>query len=288
MDTITEISESAAITTYRVSTPHVWSGHTAFQKVDIADSPEYGRLLFLNGELQSASSDEFIYHECLVHPVMASAGSNKARVLVVGGGEGATVREVLRWEPIEVVWVDIDSELVDLCKEHLDYGGKSILDPRVVFLGEDIQTALPRLGRFDVIILDLPDPDGETGWLYSSEFFAAMLNSLQPKGALVTHCGPVRPIPGQIGDGFYRIWEQRHEGLPGLSVSDFYSIGIPSFQGDWGFWMWRADGARAFPSYRVCLPEGFRCVDEDLIVHLSNPTKLWRIPLNAATRDEDE
>ena len=89
-DRITEVSESDAITTYPIQR-RVWEGRTAFQQVVIADSETYGRMLFLDGELQSASADEQIYHSSLVHPVMGRVQEPKeARVLVVGGGEGAT------------------------------------------------------------------------------------------------------------------------------------------------------------------------------------------------------
>lgn len=278
--TITERSESDAITTYRIGR-RVWFGKTAFQEVEIADSAEYGRLLFLDGELQSASSDEAIYHECLVHPAIAGVvaegrAASGLRVLVVGGGEGATVREALRWGPAEVVWVDIDVELVGLCQEHLAWEGTDVLGSEgVVFHGADIQEVLPSLGVFDVIVLDLPDPDGETGWLYSADFFAALRGHLATWGAIVTHCGPVRPMEN-VGAGFQRIW--RDAGLPGLRAEGFYHVGIPSFQGEWGFWLWRADGADPFDfAWRgdTGLPPGLRVLDNVMLLSWAYPTRLW-------------
>jgi len=292
-DMITERSESDAVTSYRVSR-RVWSGRTAFQEVEIADSPEYGRLLFLDGELQSATSDEAIYHESLVHPVIAGVMAtgkvdvSGIRVLVVGGGEGATVREVLRWNPAVVEWVDIDLELVGLCQEHLDWEGTDVLgDARVRFHGDDIAAVLPALGTFDVIILDLPDPDGETGWLYSADFFAALRAHLAPWGALVTHCGPVRPTVGQVGEGFRRIWEESGLQEAGLLPDGFYRVGIPSFQGDWGFWIWRPDGVRPFEFVweqgTVSLPMGVRVLDAAMILQWAHPPRLWAIPVETAT-----
>lgn len=283
VDTITEQSESDAMTTYRVAR-RIWSGRTAHQAVEIVDSEEYGRMLFLDGELQSASADEAIYHESLVHPVIAGvvAGGRAPtglRVLVIGGGEGATVREVLRWNPEKVVWVDIDLELVSACQEHLGWGGIDVLgDARVQFHGDDIAAMLPVLGEFDVIILDLPDPDGETGWLYSADFFAALKEHLAPWGGLVSHCGPVRPVVGRVGEGFGRIW--RDSGLQGagLRPEGFYRVGIPSFQGDWGFWIWRPDGSEPFEfAWRkdAGLPAGVRILDSVMMLQWAYPARLW-------------
>jgi spermidine synthase len=249
-DAIYEVSESDARTIYPVAR-RLWSGRTEVQAVEIADSPTYGRLLFLDGELQSASADEAVYHEALVHPAMTAASarvgsvsggagaSRGLRVLVVGGGEGATVREVLRWSCVERVdWVDIDGELVALCEEHLGWAPGVRGDPRVHFYAEDVMVAVPRLGEtYDVVILDLPDPDGETGALYSAEFWAMIREHLRSDGGrLVTHCGPVRPF-GNVGEGFQRVWASAQAGDIEAAVGGFYHIGIPSFQGEWGFWM---------------------------------------------------
>jgi spermidine synthase len=281
--TIVERSESGAQTTYTVRKPLVWAGSTAYQEVIIADSAEYGRMLFLDGELQSAAADERIYHECLVHPVMAAfaqAGGKETRVLVVGGGEGATVREVLRWSPAAVDWVDIDGELVELCERHLDWATGVRADPRVRFFAEDIRAALPRLcsgAPYDVIVLDLPDPDGETGWLYSAEFWAATRAAGR---RIVTHCGPVRPW-GDLGAGFQRIMA----GLDGWRA-EFYHVGMPSFQGEWGFVVACpvALGDHPLPAPPVGLPSGLRVVDDALLgswVGAGRP-RLWAQAVAAA------
>jgi len=240
MSTFTEISESDAVTTYRLERT-LWAGRTkACDSVVIAESPAYGRLLFLDGELQSASRDEHIYHESLVHPAMASACNHfgtPLKVLVVGGGEGATVREVLYWRNVEVDWVDIDGELVDLCERYLNWALGTRKDSRVHFYAEDICSFLTRSGNYDVIILDLPDPDGEPGYLYSTAFWTDLSAHLVLGGRIVTHVGPVSPVaaPCTFGPGFERV--RSLAAVAGLSFSPagFYRIGIPSFQGDWGF-----------------------------------------------------
>lgn len=273
-----EISESDARTTYMIRP--VWRGRTEWQDVVIGDSPIYGRMLFLDGELQSASADEHIYHESLIHPAMATVVSESVgeataglRVLVVGGGEGATVREVLRWGDAvgEVVWVDIDRELVGLCEENLRWAPGVLEDAKVTYFGEDIRVAWGRdIGFFDVIVLDLPDPDGDTGYLYSDAFWNDVRAHLAVGGAVVTHCGPVRPL-GNVGEGFQRV-RTSLERLGG--GGRFYHIGIPSFQGDWGFFLWRRE-PEGFPSRQVTMPTGLRVVDLDQLNVWARSSKVW-------------
>jgi spermidine synthase len=228
----------------------LWAGKTAFQDVVIAESPTYGKVLFLDGELQSSSSDEAIYHEHLVHPLLSAMSevSNK-RVLVVGGGEGATAREVLRWPAgsvAKVDWVDIDGDLVDLCRQHLGWADDSVYeDPRLSYYPTDINAFLDRkeAALYDAIILDLPDPDVDelkkagpgSSVLYGAMFNTRILTHLKPDGGLVSHCGPIRP---GADDTVCR------PGLTWLAVTLFsegtsspYHVCIPSFQGEWGFIM---------------------------------------------------
>lgn len=277
MDTFTERSESDATTTYQLS-GRVYDGRTTTgTDVLIADSPAYQRMLFLDGELQSAAADEHIYHETLVHPAMALAAARR-RVLVVGGGEGATVREVNRWSGVERVdWVDYDGELVQLCQLYLAWAPDVLSHPRVNYMAADIRDAWSQLAtEYDVIILDLPDPDGDTGYLYSDEFWADIKGRLAPGGRLVTHCGPVRPF-GDIGGGFQRV-----RAPLGPSNDGFYSIGIPSFQGDWGFWLWCKEGA-VFGG-DVQLPSGLRVVDAAQIQVWATRPLVWRSALQQLGR----
>jgi spermidine synthase len=251
-----------------------WAGRTAFQEVVIADSATYGRMLFLDGEIQSSSSDEAIYHEHLVHPVLAAmASSSEKRVLVVGGGEGATVREVLRWDPTAVShvdWVDIDGDLVSLCREHLKWAGDSVYnDPRLMFYPEDINTYLDRTdGMYDVIILDLPDPDvesldeagAESDVLYGPRFRERIMSHLSAGGAIVSHCGPIRPGRDEANCAAGMVW-MREQVFGGIDVFP-YHVCIPSFQGTWGFMMTVAP--KELPQF----PSGLRVMDS-VVEHLA-------------------
>ena len=272
MNWIAEESESDTRTSYPV-TNVVFDGKTVIcESVKIADSPVFGRMLFLDGELQSASADEHIYHETLVHPVM---GGRDKRVLVVGGGEGATVREVLRWAPVAVDWVDIDGELVELCKEHLGWASNVYTNPVVRYYADDIQAVLPTLGLYDVIIIDLPDPDGDTGYLYSPLFWQNMVEHLNPGGRMVTHCGPVRPYGG-IGEGVRRIRDTTNTAGICFRWSGFYTQMIPSFQSEWGFWLYvQSPNDTPFLDNQN-LPQDLRAVDDLMLDHWAHPTILWQ------------
>jgi spermidine synthase len=274
MDYIAEVSESDALTTYPIA-KRIYSGHTSFcSSVEIAESKTYGRMLFLDGELQSASADEVIYHEALVHPIMSIFTTPS--VLVVGGGEGATVREVLKWSPSNVVWVDIDSKLVDMCEAHLQWAPDVRTNPLVRFYGENIGTVLPNLGKFNVIILDLPDPDGDTDYLYSKDFWRSLRQHLTEDGRIVTHTGPVRPF-GNIGEGLVRVWKEATAGGVDPWIDGFYSVCIPSFQGEWGFWI---SGFRPFFDMRMkSLPSGLKVVDHAQMVQWKFPPLRWRTVL---------
>jgi spermidine synthase len=280
-DRFQEISEADATTTYTLSR-RIWEGRTtACDAVLVAESPAYGRMLFLEGELQSAAADENIYHEALVHPVMAAAvGDRRAphlRVLVVGGGEGATVREVLRWQHhlAHVDWVDIDGTLVNLCREYLGWAPSVYDHSDVSYWAEDIQEALQHLGNYDVILLDLPDPDGETGWLYSPEFWSTLRSHLLVGGRLVTHCGPVRPW-GTIGEGFQRCLATANEGGLPLSAAGFYAVSMPSFQGEWGFLMSGQDPWNSLLTSDTALPLTLKTVDDAQIRTWATKPKVWR------------
>jgi spermidine synthase len=272
MDYIQEISESDARTAYGV-TRRVFEGRTTVgTDVLIADSPTYGNMLFLDGELQSAAADEHLYHEALIHPAMSAVVAEKHNapldVLVVGGGEGATVREVLRWSQVgRVMWVDWDADLVGLCEKYLEWAPSVLTDSRVEYHPSDIRLAWPWMGEFDVIVLDLPDPDGETEYLYTEVFWTDVFRHLRPGGRVVTHCGPVRPF-GNVGEGYQRLQAAAPSG------GQFYHTLIPSFQGEWGFMMWGG-----WPPTDARVPAGLRVADADQLTVWGTNTKVWRSAL---------
>ena len=133
---------------------------TAYQEMYIVESGVYGKGLVLDGKWQSCTADEFIYHETLVQTA-AVAHQHPQRVLVLGGGEGATIREILRWKSIEkVTMIDIDREVVAACQQHLpEMHQNAFDDPRVELIIADAINILDTTSeKWDIIISDLSDP----------------------------------------------------------------------------------------------------------------------------------
>ena len=145
--------------------------------------------MVLDGHTQSAEFDEYIYHEALVHPGL-TACRNPRSVLVIGGGEGATLREVLRHPGIErIVMVDIDAKFVDLCREMLPQWHRGAFDdPRVELVFSDGKAFIEQTSEiFDVVILDVVDAfdEGPATLLYTRAFYGAAKSRLRPDGILV-------------------------------------------------------------------------------------------------------
>ena len=250
-----------------------WAGRTPFSEVVIAESPVYGKVLFLDKELQSAESDEAIYHEHLIHPALRATNNVASkRVLIVGGGEAATAREVLKWSRDAVAhvdWVDIDQGLVDLCRRHLSWADDPVYnDSRLAFFAEDIRGFFSRTDDlYDVIILDLPDPDVDAlreannaasdYLLYSHPFFRQVREHLKMNGVVVSHVGPISPggDPEVNREGL--TWIRTQAAHAGLGGDHAYHTFIPSFQSEWGFWMSAAPVTEgAWPAELAVMDDG--------------------------------
>ncbi|MEM4904274.1 MAG: methyltransferase domain-containing protein, partial [Desulfurococcaceae archaeon] len=165
-----------------------------YQEVVFAEIEGFGKSLLLDKFIQSTEKDEYIYHELLVHPAMA-LHRNPEKVLILGGGEGATLREVLKHNTVkEVVMVDIDPVVVEFSKKYLEHMHQgSFDDPRskvIIMDGKDYIKRGPS-SYFDVVIMDLTDPYASevARPLYSSEAFAEIKRILKPEGVVVTQAG---------------------------------------------------------------------------------------------------
>ena len=171
----------------------IYTARTKYQFVEIVDFEEFGLSLILDGLVQSTVADEYIYHETLVHPAMISHPEPR-KVLIIGGGEGATLREVLKYSSVEkAVMVDIDGELIDIAKHYLEpmHQG-SFNDPRAELVIMDGKEYIKKTEyRFDVIILDLTDPYSSeiAKDLYSEPFYRELKKILNEKGIIVTQAG---------------------------------------------------------------------------------------------------
>jgi len=209
------------------------SGSTRFQEYEIFESQAWGRVLVLDGRVQSAAADEFIYHEALVHPAMVAHPAPR-RVLVMGGGEGATLREVLRHPQVaRAVVVDIDEELVEFCREWLPtFHQGAFDDPRAELVFADARgwlAAQPE-AAFEVIIIDLPEPVevGPAVMLFTREMYELVQRKLAPGGVLSVQSGAA----GMFGAMMPDLNATLKSVFPRVAA---YGAFIPSFMEFYGF-----------------------------------------------------
>jgi spermidine synthase len=164
----------------------IFSEQSRFQKIEILDTHGWGRVLALDGAFMTSEADEFFYHEMLVHPILTTAPTIK-RVLIIGGGDGGTAREVLRHAEVErCLLVELDERVVNACKLHLPTLGTAWHDPRLELHFADGAEYMQRADaeRFDVILVDGSDPEGPAARLFSPSFFAACRERLSKDGVL--------------------------------------------------------------------------------------------------------
>ena len=171
----------------------IYSGRTKFQSIEIVDTRSFGVCLVLDGKIQSSERDEFIYHEALVHPAMLSHACPET-AFIAGGGEGATLRELLVHKTIKkAVMVDIDSQVVDICRHYLPFFHEgSFDDSRLELRFADARTYLEKTNeKFDVIIIDLVEPLEESPacLLYTREFYELVKDKLNVEGIMCVQSG---------------------------------------------------------------------------------------------------
>ena len=244
------------------SDPIVLAHQSRFQRI-VVTAGRGGHHLFLDGNLQFSSVDEYRYHEALVHPVFMTR-TEHARVLVLGGGDGLAVREILRYPDVQhVTLVDIDQGITDLALHHpifvkLNHGSMSHSKVRIVH--DDAMVWLREgTDRFDIVIIDFPDPNNYTlGKLYTTTFYRLVMARLQPEGALVVQS----TSPLLARRSYWCIVATLEE--VGLHVLPYHAF-VPSF-GEWGFAL-ASTASIAAPSGES-LPVGLRYLDDNTLKSL--------------------
>lgn len=207
---------------------------TKFQHAEIMETHAYGKLLVLDGRIQSSQAEDFIYHEGLVHPGLLATENRPESGLVIGGGEGATLREMLRYPSMRrAVMVDIDGEVVELCKRHLPEMHQGAFDdPRTEVRHEDARGYLEKTDeRFDFISVDLVEPleEGPACRLFTREFYALVRDRLTPGGAMTLQAGMTKL--GEL-DFYTSIHRTLRDVFPVVAA---YQIFISCFGTPWGF-----------------------------------------------------
>lgn len=206
------------------------SRRTPFQQLDLLHSEQLGRTLMLDGAFMTSEADEFFYHEALVHPA-ALAHAAPRRALILGGGDGGAAEELLKHPTIEqVTLVDLDADVVAVAREHLVSIHRGALDdPRVQVRCEDgVAFVRTTPERYDLVLLDLTDPETPAGPLYTPAFLRELRGVLAPGGAVVLHLGAPFHEPGQVR----ALAQSLQEAFDKVSP---YGLHVPLYGAYWGF-----------------------------------------------------
>ena len=242
----------------------IYHGESEYQTLDILDTFEFGRMLLLDGVVMLTERDEFVYHEMLAH-VPLNTHPSPEKVLVVGGGDGGTVREALKHPQVrEVTLVEIDRMVVEAALEHLPFISKGLRDPRTkIVYGDGVRfIADTPPGSYDVILVDSTDPVGPAEALFTEDFFRNCATALGPDGVFVTQSeSPFYHMPFMVD-----IYRKMSGIYPQVG---FYFAAVPTYpSGNWSFLM----GSRAG---NTSLPE---CRD-----HVDLPTKYYDRQIHLAS-----
>lgn len=210
----------------------LYTEDSEFQRIDVFQSEEFGRFLTLDGIMMLTEKDEFIYHEMITHVAMASNPDVK-KVLVIGAGDGGTIRELTRYKTIERIdMVEIDERVVAVCREYLRKTACRLDDSRVHIYYEDgLKYVRRKENEYDLIIVDSTDPFGPGEGLFTSEFYGNCFNALTENGILVNQ--HESPYYSDDARAMQRAHRRIKEFFP---ICKVYQAHIPTYpSGHWLF-----------------------------------------------------
>lgn len=223
--------------TYSYEGEQLASERSPFQQIDIYENAAFGRLLMLDGLVQTTEHDEFVYHEMLVHVPLLTLEAPR-RVLIIGGGDGGTLRRVLEHPTVEkAVMVEIDERVTALCREFMpSISGGAFDDPRAeVHFADGIGYVIDGGEPFDAILLDNSDPVGPGEGLFTPEFYRAAASRLNEGGVMAAQSGS----PYFQQDELHRTYAIATTAFPDVRV---YLANIPTYPGS--LWSFVLAGAR--------------------------------------------
>jgi len=213
------------------------AGRSKFQDYQIVDMPVFGKTLFLDYRIQSSLLDEYVYHEGMVQPAMITH-PNPKKVLVAGGGEGATLWQALQHNTVtEAHMVDLDEELIGFVKQHMpEWHRGAFDDPRTTLVHQDARKWVEDHAGYgyDVILSDLPGPveGGPALYLYTKEYFQHIHNALSDDGVFVLQSGSVNESYPECFASIHQTLDSLKDEFP--YVRGFWA-GVTTFMTNWGF-----------------------------------------------------
>lgn len=210
----------------------LYSEQTPFQKIDFFDSETFGKFFTLDGLIMITEKDEFIYHEMITHVPMAVHPDVK-KVLVIGGGDGGVVRELIKYDTVELIdVVEMDQLLVEVCRKYLPEIAGSLNDSRVTIYNEDgLRFIRSKTDAYDLIIIDSPNPFGPGEGLFTKEFYGNCYNALHDDGIMINQ--NESPFYEEEAFQCQRMHKRILETFP---ICKVYQAHIPSYpSGHWLF-----------------------------------------------------
>ncbi len=210
----------------------LYSGKSKYQRIDIFQSPEFGRFLTLDGYMMMTEKDEFIYHEMITHVPM-SVHPNVTKVLVIGAGDGGVLRELTKYKSIKKIdLVEIDEQVIEVCKEYLPQTACGFDDDRVnINIQDGLKFVRMAEDEYDLIIVDSTDPFGPGEGLFTKEFYGNCYKALKSDGIMVN----------QHESPFYKedakAMKRAHQRIvKSFEISRVYQAHIPTYpSGHWLF-----------------------------------------------------
>ena len=210
----------------------IYSGKSEFQRIDVFETPAFGRMLVLDGYLMLTEKDEFIYHEMMTHVPMA-VHPNVRKVLVIGAGDGGVVRELARYPEIERIdMAEIDGQVIEVSQKYLPFTEKNLSEPRNrIFIKDGLKFVRRKQNEYDLIIVDSTDPFGPGEGLFSREFYGSCFKALRDDGIMVNQ--HESPFYEQDAMAMQRAHKRIIESFP---FSRIYQAHIPTYpSGHWLF-----------------------------------------------------
>ena len=208
---------------------------TEHQDLQVFENPQFGRVLTLDGIVQTTEGDEFIYHEMLAHVPILAHGAAK-RVLIVGGGDGGMLKQALRHTAVEATLVEIDQSVIDLCRKYLPGISEDAFDsPRArVVITDGAKYVAETDERYDVIIVDSTDPVGPGAVLFSADFYKSCKRCLNPGGIVVTQNGVPFFQKDELTNSYRRL-------KPLFKDVSFFVAPVPTYTGGFMAFGWATD-----------------------------------------------
>ena len=221
----------------------LYSGKSHFQRIDVLDTPEFGRVLTLDGFIMVTEKDEFIYHDMIVHVPMA-VNPDIRRVLLIGAGDGGAVRELVRYAGIEQIdMVEIDQMVVDVCKSYLPKVASGFGDPRLHLHFEDgLRYVRFQENQYDLIIVDSTDPFGPGEGLFTREFYGNCFKALKEDGIMVNQ--HESPFYDEDEEPCRAMHRKAYRSFP---ISRVYQAHIPTCAA--GYWLFGFASKKYHPIY---------------------------------------